>query len=138
MGLNPGEVLNGWAFTQHDGTVYWDHAGLVTKTPQDGQGYQSLSAWEAAQKAIKKSTLPAEVKAVLKVKPEKRTPEQQKTLQHYFIENVHADSLPLFAPLRKEVARFESELSVAVEGPSPPSWWQRLDTCLQSVDCLTD
>ncbi len=111
VGLNPGEVLNGWAFTQHDGTVYWDHAGLVTKTPQDGQGYQSLLAWESAQKAIKKSTLPADVQAALKVKPDKRTPEQQKTIQQYFIENVHAGSQPLFALLRKEVAQFESELA---------------------------
>jgi hypothetical protein len=27
-------VINGWAFTQHSGTVYWDKAGLVTQTPQ--------------------------------------------------------------------------------------------------------
>ena len=30
----PGTVINGWAFTQFDGTVYWDKAGIVTQTPQ--------------------------------------------------------------------------------------------------------
>ena len=31
------ELLDGWAFTQFDGTVDRDRAGLVTETPQDGQ-----------------------------------------------------------------------------------------------------
>ena len=33
----PARSINGWAFTQHGGTVYWDKAGIVTRTPQDGQ-----------------------------------------------------------------------------------------------------
>ena len=110
VGLKPGDVINGWAFTQHDGTVYWDHAGIVTRTPQDGQGYRSLLAWESAQKAIKKSTLPAEVQAVLKIEADKRTAEQQATLKNYFIEHVHVDSQPLFAPHRQEIAKLQSEL----------------------------
>ena len=36
-GSKPGTVIDGWAFTQHDGTVYWDRAGIETWTPQDGQ-----------------------------------------------------------------------------------------------------
>ncbi len=110
VGLKPGETINGWAFTQHDGTVYWDHAGIVTKTPQSGQGYQSLLAWEAAQKAAKNPNLSADVEAALKVEPEKRSKDQQQTLQAYFIENVHVDSQPLFAPLRKDIAEIEAEL----------------------------
>jgi serine/threonine protein kinase/formylglycine-generating enzyme required for sulfatase activity/tetratricopeptide (TPR) repeat protein len=29
VGLSAGAVLNGWAFTQHDGTCYWDAAGCT-------------------------------------------------------------------------------------------------------------
>ncbi len=111
VGLKPGDVINGWAFTQHDGTVYWDHAGIITQTPQQGQGFQSLSAWEAAQKKIKKNKLPAEVQAVLKIKSDQRSPEQQQTLKNYFIEHAHQDSQPLFAPLRKDIAKTETELA---------------------------
>ncbi len=110
VGLKAGDVLNGWAFTQHDGTVYWDHAGILTKTPQAGQGYRSLLAWEQAQKSVEKSNLPDEVEAALKVDREKRSPEQQAAVQNYFIENVYPDSQPLFAPIKKEIARIESEL----------------------------
>lgn len=28
LGLAPGTVIDGWAFTQQDGTVYWDRAGI--------------------------------------------------------------------------------------------------------------
>jgi formylglycine-generating enzyme required for sulfatase activity len=37
VGIKPGMVISGWAFTQHAGTVYWDKAGIVTKTPQGEQ-----------------------------------------------------------------------------------------------------
>ena len=30
VGLKPGMTINGWAFTQFAGTVYWDRAGIVT------------------------------------------------------------------------------------------------------------
>jgi hypothetical protein len=33
VGLEPGSVINGWAFTQFGGTVYWAKAGIVTLTP---------------------------------------------------------------------------------------------------------
>ncbi len=31
VGLNPGAVVTGWAFTQQGGVAYWDRAGLVTR-----------------------------------------------------------------------------------------------------------
>ena len=46
--LAPGTVIDGWAFTQYGGTVYWDKAGIETETPQDGQLFDSLSAWVRA------------------------------------------------------------------------------------------
>ena len=49
--LTPGTMIDGWAFTQYGGTVYWDKAGIETQTPQDGQLYDSLTAWVRARKA---------------------------------------------------------------------------------------
>ena len=43
VGLEPGAAINGWAFTQHDGTVYWDKAGIVSRTPQDNENFDSLA-----------------------------------------------------------------------------------------------
>src|SRR5262249_9029921 len=37
VGIRPGSVIQGWAFTQHGGVVYWDRAGLATQIPQGQQ-----------------------------------------------------------------------------------------------------
>ena len=57
--LAPGTEIDGWAFTQFDGTVYWDKAGIETETPQDGQLYDSLSAWlKAAARERQRAACP--------------------------------------------------------------------------------
>ncbi|MBI1904221.1 MAG: PSD1 domain-containing protein [Planctomycetia bacterium] len=103
LGLAPGAVLNGWAFTQHDGTVYWDKAGVVTRTPQDGQGFESLVAWEAYEKAQTKSTAPQNVRDAINVEPAKRSDEHKKAIRDYFLERVYATTRPVFDPLHKEI-----------------------------------
>ncbi|HVV99904.1 MAG TPA: DUF1553 domain-containing protein, partial [Planctomycetaceae bacterium] len=104
VGLAPGAVLNGWAFTQHDGTVYWDKAGIVTRTPQDGQSFESLLAWDTYERAQSKSTLPQPVQGAVKTEPEKRNDEQTKQIRDYFLENVYAKTKGTFDPLHKQVA----------------------------------
>ena len=37
--LAPGTEIDGWAFTQFDGTVYWDKAGIETR---DAAGWAAL------------------------------------------------------------------------------------------------
>ena len=52
VGITPDLVLNGWAFTQFGGTVHWDKAGVLTRTPQGtGQFFDTLSAWLQTEKA---------------------------------------------------------------------------------------
>ena len=63
--LAPGTLIGGWAFTQFDGTVYWDKAGIETKTPQDGQNYDSLSTWLRAAKATGGTGLPERIKKIV-------------------------------------------------------------------------
>jgi hypothetical protein len=104
VGLKPGAVLNGWAFTQHGGTVYWDKAGSVTRTPQDGQSFESQLAWEAYEKAQSNSSLPGPVIEAIKVETDKRTDDHRKTIRNYFLENIYAKTRPIFEPLQKQVA----------------------------------
>ncbi len=63
--MAPGTVIDGWAFTQHGGTVYWDTAGITTPIPQDGQLYDSLTAWTAAQRGVGAAGLPANLRAIV-------------------------------------------------------------------------
>lgn len=43
VGLKPGARINGWAFTQFDGTVYWDKAGVVTSGRPDPANHPSVT-----------------------------------------------------------------------------------------------
>ena len=111
VGLKPGSIVNGWAFTQFDGTVYWDKAGIVTKTPQDGSDFNSLLAWEQIQKEAKKPSIPKNIDNAIKVAKEKRTKAQQKIIRDYFVENVYSEGKKILAPLRNEINKVNKQLA---------------------------
>ncbi len=67
--LKAGTIIDGWAFTQYDGTVYWDKAGISHRYSQDGQVFDSLAAWVRAQRASRFAGLPANIKAIIALKP---------------------------------------------------------------------
>ncbi len=111
VGLKPGAKVNGWAFTQFDGTVFWDTAGLRTRTPQAGQGYRSQRAWEAA--LGKGESLPKPLQDILAKKPDERDEAQRKQLRDYFLENVFEDARASFQPFhakRDELKKQTDEL----------------------------
>lgn len=103
VGLAAGAELNGWAFTQFGGTVYWDHAGSVTKTPQGTSSFESQIAWEAFDKSLEKSTVPQPVRDAIKVDTAARTPEQTKLIRDHFVQFVHPKTRTTFEPLQKQI-----------------------------------
>ncbi len=120
VGLKPGAVLNGWAFTQHAGIVYWDHAGSVTRTPQAGKSFESLAKWQAFERAVKESSTPAEIRDLIKLEADKRTEEQVAKVRAYFLEHVYEPARQKLQPLRDELAKFEQEQK-NVDGAIPVS-----------------
>jgi mono/diheme cytochrome c family protein len=109
LGLKPGTVIDGWAFTQQDGTAYWDRAGLETWTPQEGQAYDTLTAWVRARKAEKGAGLPDGLKAALAVDRSKRSEAQRKELLARFVEQGYSKTRPVFDPLHTQLAQAEQD-----------------------------
>ncbi len=103
VGLKPGATLNGWAFTQFGGQVYWDHAGIVTKTPQDGQSFESLAAWDAYEKSLEKSSVPQNVRDAIKVETDKRSDDQKKLIREYFLQSIYPGTRAAFDPLNRQI-----------------------------------
>ena len=118
VGLAPGATLGGWAFTQHDGTVWWDTAGIVTRTPQDQQDWTSQLAWEAYERGQAKSALPGPVLEAVKLEPAKRNEGQQKLVREHFLQNVYAPTRQRFAPLQTRIAEATKGLA-DIEGQVP-------------------
>lgn len=109
VGLAPGATLNGWAFTQFGGTCYWDRAGVITRSTPVQTEFTSQLAWEQSELPTPKKELPGPVQEAIKLDRTKRTPEQQKLLRDYFIENVNTTTRPTYAALRAKIAEYDKE-----------------------------
>ncbi len=111
VGLAPGTTITGWAFTQQSGTATWDKAGLATRLPQTGETPDTLFGWLRVQRATGGAGLPKPIQDLVKIDRAKRTPEQQKGLLTYFIENVYSRTRAALAPLNAELAALAKERS---------------------------
>lgn len=118
VGLAPGAAISGWAFTQHDGTTYWDKAGIVSKADQN-KSYASYAEWLTDKRADKGAGLPAELQAIVaKPEAELSADERAKSLAH-FVERVWIDSRATFDPLHQQVKALEEKLkSIAAAAPT--------------------
>lgn len=115
VGLKAGAELNGWAFTQFGGLVYWDTAGSVTKTQQADQSFESLLAWEAYDRTLEKSSVPQPVRDAIKVEADKRTQEQAALIRDHFLRHVHPKTRIAFEPLQKELDEI-TQKRAAIDG----------------------
>jgi Protein of unknown function (DUF1553)/Protein of unknown function (DUF1549)/Planctomycete cytochrome C len=105
--LKRGTIIDGWAFTQHGGTIYWDKAGIATQIAQDGQVFDSLPAWVRAQRAKGSAGLPPNVQAIVALERAKRTEAQTNELRTYFIEHAYAKTSAAVEQLRAKLAEAE-------------------------------
>ncbi|MCH8828829.1 MAG: PSD1 domain-containing protein [Planctomycetes bacterium] len=110
VGLKPGSSINGWAFTQFGGTVHWDKAGIV-KTSGLPAEFESLLAWQKVQKAVRKSSLPKNVKDALRVPSAKRKSAQQKLIRDYFIEQIYTKTRSTFRPLHQQITAVKRKMA---------------------------
>ena len=118
VGLAPGAVVNGVAFTQYDGKVYWDQLGLNTSMPQGDEMFASLAVWRRIQLQLEKPDLPQPVLEALRVEPAQQSQEQQKQVRDYFLEHVlRRDSRRLCSAARR-LGRFTE--TVASRGKFRP------------------
>ena len=110
LGLKAGTKINGVAFTQFGGTMFWDKVGLAAETNPATDPTQSLAAWEKENQGSNKQEFPAEIRNIFRsVKVADRNAEQKKKLREYYVENVCATTRPAFDTLRKELAPLKAE-----------------------------
>jgi mono/diheme cytochrome c family protein len=107
--LSPGAKIDGIAFTQSGGTVHWDHAGILTSTPQEDLAGVSELAWEQQEKAKEPSTLPRDVLDAIKIARGKRTADQKKRVRDYYIAYAYVPTRSTFEPFLKEIADIKKQ-----------------------------
>lgn len=103
LGFDSEVEVNGIAFTQFDGTVYWDHIGIHSKFDQV-RNSTSLSYWIENQRKSKGKGLPSPIKELINKPLDDLTggefdETQLKKLRSYFLENIYPDTRTRFANL---------------------------------------
>jgi mono/diheme cytochrome c family protein len=118
VGIKPGSVVTGLAFTQFDGTAFWDKAGIVTATPQGDRRFDTLAEWAAS--AAADTGVPQAIREIIKLDAVKRTDAQKKQLREFFIENGYKKTRDTFEPLQKErtelagaIVKLDGEVAVS-------------------------
>lgn len=102
VGLKAGSKINGWAFTQFDGTVHWDSAGIMTESLTTEQK-RSQFAWEQFRKSVKTPPLPDAIQKALDIEADTRTDDQKQQITAWYLQHVHPESQAQLAdPLQKK------------------------------------
>ncbi len=108
--LKPGTKFSGLAFTQNGGTVYWDRVGVNYESNPATDPETSQRAWEEKLNGKDPGDgFTQDIRDIFKMKPEERKAEHQQKLRDYYLNNVHAGTRELVAPMRGEIAAIEGK-----------------------------
>ncbi|MEP6671044.1 MAG: PSD1 and planctomycete cytochrome C domain-containing protein [Chthoniobacter sp.] len=119
VGLKPGDLITGLAYTQFGGTVYWDKAGVTGRKDPAADATLSQLVWEKKHDGKNTPELPADINKIFRgIKRTDRNAAQQKQLRDYFIVNVLATAKPTFDPLNNELAKLKKDRD-ALDGNIP-------------------
>ena len=100
MNLAPGTAVKGFAFTIHDGTVYFDKMGVTSLVDPASDPAQSFIAWRKAAAGKNTPGVPKDIQNWLKQGPDKeRTPEELQRLKAVYLRAVCETTKPPFAQL---------------------------------------
>jgi hypothetical protein len=110
LGLKPGDLLTGLAYTQFGGTVYWDKAGITGRKDIASDAAFSQLVWEKKHDGKNTPELAAEINSIFRgVNRKDRNAAQQKQLRDYFIANVYAGAKPTFDPLTQQLNKLKKD-----------------------------
>jgi hypothetical protein len=112
LGLKPGMKVTGVAFTQFDGKVWWDKAGMVAINDPARDPSQSFAAWLKSETASGDgSQAPPPIKELLKKKPADRSEADTAKLREHYLAFVREEPGDPLLPVRAERKAAQEKLS---------------------------
>ena len=100
VGLKPKAKVNGIAFTQFDGKIFWDKVGVKSTRDPRSDPTLSLAKWTDSAKSAK--GLPADVVKVAKKAPKDRSDKDVQLLRRHFLAYV-------FPKVPEEIKKFRGD-----------------------------
>ena len=108
VGFTSPSLVNGWAFSQSNGTVYWDCSGVVSELEQQLE-FNSFNRWLEFFANLKGKSLPGPQAKLLREPLEKLNENQRKQLLQYFLTEVLPASREHLLPLKSSVSAAEQQ-----------------------------
>lgn len=112
VGLAPGARVNGWAFTQFDGTVHWDRSGIVSNVAQDPT-FDSFREWIQFQRGLEQPTVPDEIAAILRKPTGELSEDERRAARDHFIEHAWSGGRERFASLHARIDELGQRITQA-------------------------
>ena len=116
IGVEPGETIDGLAFTQHGGIVYWDAAGFRTSRADELDALAAQTAWEGAisdlaADGVRPAGLPGLLPAVLATPAADRNAPAAGAVRDYFRSAIFPQLKTRFLSHRTEAESLRAGLS---------------------------
>lgn len=108
LGLKPKDKINGIAFTQWDGTLYWDKVGVITKIDQSQDPTLSLKKWISIAK--KDKSLPGNIQKLSQKAENDRSEAEINSLQQYYFNFVYQEVPKVALKIRDKLKENKNEL----------------------------
>jgi hypothetical protein len=110
VGLKPGMKVTGYAFTQFDGTVSWDHLAVTSRVDPAKDPQWSWSKWIEKNQGKRVEGLPNDLLTLVRGKKHKEWPAADaKRVQDWWFENEYQGAREIVQGVRSEKLSFESK-----------------------------
>lgn len=121
LGLKAGMKVTGYAFTQFDGTVYWDHLSMTSRVDPAKDPQWSWSKWIEKNQGKRVEGLPNDLLTLVRgKKAEEWPPADAKRVQEWWFENEYQGAHKLVEGPRAEKLALEGR-KTAMESLIPAS-----------------
>ena len=110
LGLKPGIKVNGFAFTQFDGTVYWDRLAMNSRVDPAKDPQWSWSKWVEKKQGTRVAELPNDLQTLVRSKKAAEWSEKEVTkLKDWWFENEYQGARSLVDGARAEKLALEGQ-----------------------------
>ena len=110
LGLKPGTKVDGYAFTQLEGTVYWDKLGISSQVDPAKDPLWSFDVWVTQNQGKLVQTLPDDIRNVVRGKKREQWSEGElKRIRTHWMESLYEGAREVMRPILAEKAPLEKE-----------------------------
>ncbi len=110
LGLKPGIKVNGYAFTQFDGTVYWDRLAMNSRVDPAKDAQWSWKVWIEKNQGKRVEGLPNDLQTLVRGKKSAEWPEADTTrLKEWWFENEYQGARDIVEGVRAQKLALESK-----------------------------